>query len=148
MRALVNLPEKVILHCSASPDRGDFIGVRQIDQWHKEKGWSGVGYHFVIRRTGVIEEGRKIHQEGAHTRGHNDKSIGVCWVGTWLPTDQQIRSILSLYIGLLKSHGITADHWHGHYEFNPAKTCPGFSMNMFRTLLREYHSRISHGIRC
>jgi len=59
------------------------IGVEEIHQWHQAQGWSGIGYHYVIRRDGSIERGRPINYVGAHakTNGHNENSIGVSFVG-------------------------------------------------------------------
>lgn len=71
---------KIVVHCSATkPDRN--IGEAEITQWHKEKGWSDIGYHFVIRRNGLRENGRPLEIAGAHVAGHNTGSIGICMVG-------------------------------------------------------------------
>jgi len=71
---------KIVVHCSATKaDRN--IGEAEITQWHKEKGWSDIGYHFVIRRNGLRENGRPIEIAGAHVAGHNTGSIGICMVG-------------------------------------------------------------------
>ena len=53
----------------------------QIDQWHKNNGWKGIGYHAVIRRDGEVEFGRHFDDSGAHVKGHNFQSVGVCMVG-------------------------------------------------------------------
>jgi N-acetyl-anhydromuramyl-L-alanine amidase AmpD len=55
--------------------------VDEIDEWHKARGWSGVGYHAVIRRNGQIEFGRHFDETGAHVKGWNTRSVGVCMVG-------------------------------------------------------------------
>lgn len=76
-------PEQVqflVVHCSATPADMD-IGRAEIDRWHKAKGWAGIGYHFVIRRDGTIEPGRKLDIPGAHVEGYNTKSLGICLVG-------------------------------------------------------------------
>lgn len=57
------------------------IGVKEIRQWHLERGWDNIGYHYVITRDGVVQNGRDEATVGAHARGHNQKSIGVCMVG-------------------------------------------------------------------
>lgn len=72
--------EYLIVHCSATPPKMD-IGVKEIDRWHRQRGWLGCGYHLVIRRDGTVEKGRPITQPGAHVRGFNHSSIGVCLVG-------------------------------------------------------------------
>lgn len=75
----------LVIHCSATPP-GSAIGVDEIRKWHTKpkpegNGWSDVGYHYVITRDGVIEPGRPVERPGAHARGHNANSIGVCLVG-------------------------------------------------------------------
>lgn len=57
------------------------IGAREIDHWHRARGFREIGYHFVIRRDGEVETGRPLGEIGAHARGHNHRSVGVCLVG-------------------------------------------------------------------
>ena len=57
------------------------IDARTIDRWHREKGFLKIGYHYVIKRDGVIEVGRNVAEVGAHARNVNDRSIGICMVG-------------------------------------------------------------------
>lgn len=71
---------KIIIHCSATTPNMD-IGVAEIDRWHRLNGWNGCGYHFVIRKDGSIERGRKVGEKGAHARGFNESSVGICLVG-------------------------------------------------------------------
>ena len=71
--------QKIIVHCSATREGDDSVNADVIDKWHKNKGWKGIGYHFVVLIDGTIEVGRKINQCGAHTRGYNCKSWGVCY---------------------------------------------------------------------
>lgn len=71
---------KIIVHCAATKPSMD-IGVEEIREWHRERGWGDVGYHYVIRRDGTIEKGRPVEVAGAHARGHNTDSIGICLVG-------------------------------------------------------------------
>jgi len=72
--------DKLIIHCSATPEAMD-IGESEINQWHKQRGWSSIGYHYVIRRSGKLERGRDIGRAGAHARGYNKDSIGICLIG-------------------------------------------------------------------
>ena len=67
--------EYIVIHCSATPPNRD-IGYREIDQMHRDRGWSGCGYHFIIRR-----DGRPIEYAGAHAYGVNKKSYGICLIG-------------------------------------------------------------------
>lgn len=71
----------IIVHCSATKPHQD-IGATEIRRWHVEdNGWSDIGYHQVIRRSGAIELGRPLHVSGAHARNFNSRSVGVCLVG-------------------------------------------------------------------
>lgn len=72
--------ELIVVHCSATSPNAD-IGVPEITRWHKQRGFDTVGYHYVIRRTGRLETGRRESEIGAHVRGHNSNSIGVCLAG-------------------------------------------------------------------
>lgn len=72
--------KEIIVHCSDTPRNMD-IGASEIRAWHKQKGWSDIGYHFVVRLDGTIEPGRPLNKVGAHCYGHNMNSIGVCYVG-------------------------------------------------------------------
>ena len=70
----------IIIHCSATESGAGFT-VKDIDRWHKEKGWTGVGYHYVITEQGKLEQGRPPESEGAHCLHHNSDSIGICYIG-------------------------------------------------------------------
>lgn len=72
---------QIFIHCSDTYPRMD-IGVKEIRKWHvEERKWSDIGYHDVIRRNGGIETGRPLEKPGAHVKGHNQNSIGICLVG-------------------------------------------------------------------
>ena len=70
----------VVLHYSATYADQD-IGVKEIDAMHRKRGWNGVGYHYVIRRNGTIEQGRPESRIGAHVGGQNTGKIGICCIG-------------------------------------------------------------------
>lgn len=73
----------IVVHCTYSRPSMD-IGVEEIRKWHVEgNSWTDIGYHYVIRRDGTIEDGRPIERPGAHVKGHNSNSIGIAWVGGW-----------------------------------------------------------------
>ena len=125
---------KVVIHCSDSPDSLD-IGFLQINKFHKEKGWKSsssiaCGYHYLIRRNGVIEVGRTIDEVGAHVQGGNFDSIGICLIGRNDFSEPQFESCKRLVGSLKKQYeGVTV---HGHNEFPSAKsqgkTCPNFDI--------------------
>lgn len=125
----------IVLHCTASPDYLD-IGVKEIRQWHLDRGWSDIGYHYVVRRNGEIEAGRPEHIMGAHARGVNSRSIGICWVGITQPSPEQEKSLVGLTNWLRGKHNIKIENVKGHKEaVKTSKTCPNLNMNKFRAEL-------------
>ena len=76
--------DHIVIHCSATRESQD-IGAKEIDLWHRQRGFLKIGYHFVIRRDGTVEHGRSIDEPGAHARGWNHRSIGICLVGGVMP---------------------------------------------------------------
>ncbi|XPV77031.1 MAG: N-acetylmuramoyl-L-alanine amidase [Desulfovibrio sp.] len=76
----MNNISKIIIHCSAT-SASRIITAADIDKWHKARGFRKIGYHYVIRRCGTIEAGRTPYEQGAHARGHNTHSIGICLIG-------------------------------------------------------------------
>lgn len=114
--------KKHIIHCSDS-EAGD---VKVIRQWHLERGFADVGYHFVIRRDGVIEVGRQLGTVGAHCENHNHDSIGTCLIGKHTFTPEQFASLKALHgqMGVLFP-GLMA---YPHHAFNSHKTCPNFDV--------------------
>lgn len=127
--------EKIIIHCSASPDYMD-IGASTIRKCHLDRGWSDIGYHYVVRRNGEIEKGRPDRRIGAHARGANSKSIGVCWIGTDNPSPEQEKALFSLIHFLMGKYGVSVDNVLGHKEaVNTSKTCPNLNMNRVRAEL-------------
>jgi len=72
--------DRVFLHCSAS-DHANHDNVATMDRWHRERGWSGVGYHLFIRKDGTLEDGRDLERTPAAQSGHNRGSIAICLHG-------------------------------------------------------------------
>ena len=72
--------EYIVWHCSATPPSMD-IGSAQIDVMHKAKGWDGIGYALVVRRDGRLETGEALGKRGAHVKGLNSVSVGICMIG-------------------------------------------------------------------
>lgn len=107
--------------------------VKDIDRWHRDRGFSEIGYHHVIYLDGSIHPGRPEEKAGAHTVGHNTTSIGVCYIGgvdvRMKPMDTRTpaqRASLRKLISELQERfpGATV---HGHNEF-AAKACPSFDV--------------------
>lgn len=121
----------IAIHCSASSPISPNIGVKEIDQMHKERGFACVGYHFVIKRDGTIERGRPINTVGAHVEGYNSVSLGICMVGglddRGAPTNNfttaQFESLKSLLLQL--HHSYPAATIQGHRDFSPDKNHDG-----------------------
>ena len=121
----------VVLHHSASRD----VPANEIDRWHKERGWNGIGYHFVVRQNGDIEPGRELDKQGAHDKGRNKTHIGVCLAGKINqrpPTIEQLASLQKLLRGLMERFDIEIESIDRHHE-----KCPGqyFPMKLMKNNL-------------
>lgn len=123
---------KIILHCSATKE-GRHFTAKDIDVWHKQRGWKGIGYHYVILLDGTVQAGRPESGIGSHTLGHNADSIGICYIGgldlDGNPKDtrtfSQKNAMRNLISDLLKKYpGATV---HGHNAF-ANKACPCFDV--------------------
>lgn len=115
----------IVVHCSDTPNEREH-SASDIHRWHKEFGWDGIGYHFVVRRNGKIENGRPTYWPGAHVRGHNHESIGICLIGRDKFEFNQLTS-LKVHIQVLLSEFPNAQVV-GHCELDSAKTCPNFDV--------------------
>ena len=122
---------KIIVHCTATPE-GKEVSVKDIDAWHRARGFAGIGYHYVIHLDGKVEEGRDVDRAGAHTAGYNAYSVGVSYVGGVAKdgctpkdtrTPEQKEALLTLLRRLRKLYPTATIH--GHREF-AAKACPSF----------------------
>lgn len=122
----------IIIHCTATMEGMDFKS-DDIDTWHKQRGWKGIGYHYVIDLDGTIEKGRPEEEIGAHCSGKNKNSIGIVYVGgldkNGKPKDTRTKEQKEAMIGLLlqllcKYPKATI---HGHNEFSN-KACPCFNV--------------------
>lgn len=129
--------DMLIVHCSATKPGMD-VGAKEIREWHvKGNGWQDIGYHFVIRRSGVVEDGRPVEKAGAHVAGRNASSIGICLVGgiddAGKPeanfTPEQWKALPRL-LRVLRTRYPQATI-HGHNEF-AAKACPSFDVQEWR----------------
>lgn len=125
---------EIIVHSSATPASNDKIDAKEIDRWHRARGWNGIGYNFVIKRDGTVEAGRPLDRAGAHTLGHNANSIGICMVGGVASdgktpeanfTPEQLvnlRVVVDFYREMFP-HAVLG----GHRDFN-ATECPSFDV--------------------
>lgn len=116
---------RIVIHCSDSPHgRGD--DAQAIHRWHLERGWSGIGYHYVITESGEIQPGRPWYWPGAHVSGFNTGSVGVCLIGRQTFTKEQMTALKAL-LKTLNSQFPDAVVL-GHRDLDPSKTCPNFDV--------------------
>ncbi len=117
--------DRVFVHCSAS-DHANHDNVATMDRWHRERGWSGVGYHLFIRKDGTLENGRELSRTPAAQAGHNTGTIAICLHGLKVDkfTDAQFATLKSLSVAINNAYG-GAVTFHGHREV-AAKACPVF----------------------
>ena len=121
----------IVVHCSAVPP-WKRSSADDIDGWHKDKGWNGIGYHYVVRRDGTVEPGRPPEVIGSHVVGHNAHSIGVCYEGGLdalgqkvdTRTPEQRKALRTLLEELHKQFPRALIV--GHRDLNPQKDCPCF----------------------
>ena len=143
---------EIIIHCSATPDGKDYT-VDDIRRWHKQRGYSDVGYHYIVYRNGILAQGRDVNIIGAHASGHNAHSIGICYIGgmnaeNTQPEDtrtlRQKARLLSLLVDLRKlypnarivGHRDLSEDKNGDGIIEPSewmKACPSFDAKS------EYH---------
>ncbi len=128
--------DTLIIHCAATTPEMN-IGAKEIREWHLQRGWADIGYHYIIKRDGTVEKGRPLENIGAHVKGHNRGSIGVCLVGgvdtagkpknnftapQWLALDRMIDQFKKDYPN---------GKIHGHNEFEKNKACPSFDVQKY-----------------
>ena len=126
--------DEIIIHCAATPEGKNFT-VAQIRDWHVNgNGWKDIGYHYVIYLDGSVHKGRPIEEVGAHCRGHNANSIGICYIGGCTAdgkhpkdtrTPAQKQSLVRLVTEL--RHRFPGASIHGHDEF-ANKACSAFNV--------------------
>ena len=120
----------IIVHCSATPEGRD-VSVADIDRWHRERGFDGIGYHYVVYIDGSVHEGRPLNKVGAHCKGHNAHSIGICYIGgvdlNGKPKDTRTLAQKDALVNLLMllKRRFPKAVIRGHRDF-AAKACPSF----------------------
>ena len=121
----------LIIHCSATVEGKD-VTAKDIDRWHRDRGWKGIGYHYVRGKEKRNEKGSNEEEIGAECKGHNSHSIGICYVGGLdkngkpkdTRTEEQKMALQDLVRFLKKRHrkAIVVSH----HTFNSQKACPCF----------------------
>lgn len=130
--------EYIAVHAADTKPSMD-VGVNEIRKWHvEERGWSDIGYHFVIKRDGSIESGRPLDRAGAHVKGYNSVSWGVCLAGGMAEdgsNDCNFTKNQYLSLELLSSELLDKAPnaiLQGHRDFKGVtKTCPNFNVKEF-----------------
>jgi N-acetylmuramoyl-L-alanine amidase len=125
---------EIVIHCTATPEGRD-VTAADVRAWHKAQGWSDIGYHYLVRLDGTVEQGRPEALIGAHVIGHNTGTLGVCYAGgvdaKFAPKDTRTpeqedaleavcRALIAKYPSIKKVSG--------HRDYAP-KACPSFDVN-------------------
>lgn len=146
----MNNPEDIVVHCTATREGHHYIAA-DIDRWHRDRGWSGIGYHKVVLLDGTVEIGRDPDHDGnpdehvgAHVYGFNRDTLGVVYVGGVAAdgktpkdtrTAKQREALLDVVRGWMRAYDIPTHRVWGHYEKDSGKACPSFDMEGFRAAL-------------
>jgi hypothetical protein len=144
----------IIIHCAATPN-GRSVDAADIDRWHAARGFkrydawrqkhnpslAHIGYHFVIGTDGSLMTGRHLDEIGAHARGYNERSLGICMAGTDKFTAAQWQTLRQLMLELYSSISIPSLSVVGHRDLSVdlngdgviepqewMKECPGFDV--------------------
>ena len=126
---------KIIVHCSATRE-GENFDVAEIRKWHLARGFNDIGYHFYIDLYGEIHKGRDISKIGAHCKGHNRNSIGICYCGGVeadgkTPKDtrntEQKEALLCVLRTLKAMYPNAVIHSHNDFA---NKACPSFNATL------------------
>ena len=142
------ISQKVVVHHSLTKDSGS-VSWGAIRKYHTQvMKWSGIGYHAGVELVMSGQEvnyeilmGRMWDKSGAHTRGHNTDSLGICFVGNYdiIPPPKRMLMVGAKVIALwLRLFNLSIDDVYSHHNFNIYKTCPGtqFDMNYLKTCIR------------
>ena len=122
--------DKIIVHCSATRE-GQHVTVQQIRQWHLQRNFADIGYHYVVYLDGTVHKGRPLEKAGAHCKGYNTHSIGICYVGgldrQGKPKDTRTAAQKAAMLSLIRElrQRFPRATVHGHREF-ANKACPCF----------------------
>tara|TARA_R100000654_G_scaffold5672_1_gene15652 strand:- start:2712 stop:3161 length:450 start_codon:yes stop_codon:yes gene_type:complete len=124
--------DKIIIHCSATVE-GVNVSTSTIKRWHVQgRGWSDIGYHYIIPLDGEIEYGRELARSGAHCKGENENSIGICYIGGLSDKkrakDTRTEAQKEALVNILKTltHIYPEASIHSHFEY-ANKACPCFN---------------------
>ena len=119
--------DQIVIHHTGNPT-DDNLSAIAIHSSHQAQGWSGIGYHYVVRKDGTVEEGRPHWTIGAHAYGDNSHTIGIHVCGNFeigQPTDAQIESLAMLISGLAYDYGLPINDQTvvAHRDLMPTACC-------------------------
>jgi N-acetylmuramoyl-L-alanine amidase len=138
---------KLIVHHSASKKS---TTKDEIEKWHKDRGFNEIGYHMVIGAKGVHYQGRSENKVGAHAKGANSDSLGVCVTGNFendSPDMEQIHTLIEVLAGWCKKYGLDEIKVFGHYNApgcTTATSCPGKNL---KSKLNEIKLKVKEKIK-
>ena len=128
--------KKIIIHHSASPTT---TTVEQINDWHLARGWSGIGYHYVLLDDCTIAKGRSLNKSGAHTKGQNKHSIGICVTGNFedyhCPAPR-FSALMAHVSTLLCDYDLKWSDVYYHQEFAATACCGKFLIEQIKQFLK------------
>ncbi|MDC3116222.1 N-acetylmuramoyl-L-alanine amidase [Alphaproteobacteria bacterium] len=116
----------LIVHCSDTADNSK-ISAKDIHKMHLSFGWDGIGYHKIINRKGQIENGRPEYWIGAHVKGLNKVSLGVCLIGRSKFTKPQYASLKNVLLEWKQKYPLAKILGHSD-STKTNKTCPNFDV--------------------
>lgn len=128
----MNTPKYLIVHHTGGTDADPLADTSShtfeiVNAWHVQKGWGKIGYHWFIDKSGKKTQGRMDNEEGAHTIGYNEQSLGICLAGNFdvtMPTKEQIETLTNLLVIKSKQYAIPLENIVPH-RFASPKTCYG-----------------------
>ena len=128
-----NTTDTIVIHCTQTPPGMD-VDVDKVTQWHKERGFDTIGYHYLIKRDGTLQTGRDEDVVGAHAVAVNGTSIGIALVGGgtvdmgWENNfnPEQFKTLKTILLKLKEKYNI--EKIIGHYQVEEKKQCPSFDV--------------------
>ena len=127
------ITDTIVIHCTQTPKDME-VDVEKVTQWHKDRGFDTIGYHYLIKRDGTLQVGRDEDVVGAHAVAVNGTSIGVALAGGGTPNmgwennfaPIQFETLKTILLKLKEEYGI--EKIIGHYEVDDKKECPSFDV--------------------
>ena len=127
------ITDTIVIHCTQTPADMD-VDVAKVTEWHTQRGFDTIGYHYLIKRDGTLQTGRDESLVGAHAVAVNGTSIGVAlagggtadmgWENNFEPI--QFETLKSIIIKLKDKYNI--QKIIGHSEVESTKQCPSFDV--------------------